>query len=378
MKSIVHVISMQRGLGGVQQTFLTYYKYAQRNSKFNQCIFSNHEVSKNYGYLKNFYKINKNFITFLKHIVSKDSIIYFHNKLSSKRVFYLIKFLPSTNIIFHEHGSAWNMKTKAQIKTYQKNSDLADKIIVNSLATKYMLIKRFKLKECKIKLIYNGFNDPKVKKKIKKNKNLNIGFIGRLEPIKGAHLFIEAANLLRKKNFNFLIAGDGELEEKLKKLSAKNKNIKFIGNVQNPINFIKTLDILIVPSIREPLGLVGIEAGLCKVSVIASNIDGIPEVISDKHSGLLLNPTRKITFKENQERLLLPDFVINPNNYNVIKPKQLDPYIISKSILYLYKNEKLRAQYGIRLYQHVKKRFSIKSYFDKIEEIYTSLYFKSL
>ena len=370
MKSIVHVISMKRGLGGVQQTFQLYYKFAQKNSKFKQYIFSNHDISKKYGYLKNFFKIQKNFFTFLKHIVSRNSIIYFHNKLSSKKIYYLLKFLPSNNIIFDESGSAWNMKTQEQINTYQKNADLAKKIIVCSIATKNMLIKRFKLNEKKIRLIYNGFKDPKIKKKSINKKNLNIGFIGRLESIKGVHLFIEAANLLKKQNFNFFIAGDGYLEKELKELSRENKNIKFIGNVKNPFNFIKSLDILVVPSIREPLGLVSIEAGLCKVSVIASNIDGIPEVITNKHSGILINPTRKISLKQYKGQTALPDFVINPNNCNLIKPKELDPAILANSILFLSKNKKLRIKYGLKLYQHVKNRFSIKSYFRGIEKIY--------
>ena len=371
MKNIIHVISMKRGLGGVQQSFLSYYKFAQKNSRYKQYIFSNHEISKNYGYLKNFLKIQKNFFSFIKHLISKNSIIYLHNKLSSKKIFYLLKLLPSNNnIIFAESGTAWNMKTRKQIKIYQKNADLAKKIIVCSIATKQMLVKRFKLDEKKIVLIYNGQEDPKIKKKKSSKKKINIGFIGRLESIKGAHLFIEAANLLKKYNFNFLIAGDGHLEKELKELSKENKNIKFIGNVKNPFNFIKKLDILVVPSIREPLGLVSIEAGLCKVAVIASNIDGIPEVITNKHSGILINPTQKISLKKYKNQKSLPDFVINPSNYKLNKPRQLDPKKLSNSILLLSKNEKLRLKYGVKLYQHVKERFSIKSYFKGIEDLY--------
>ena len=370
MKNIIHVISMKRGLGGVQQSFLSYYKFAQKNSRYKQYIFSNHETSKKYGYFKNFFKIQENFFIFLKHIVSKNSIIYLHNKLPSKKIFYLLKLLPSNNIIFAESGAAWNMKTQEQIKIYQKNADLAKKIIVCSIATKHMLIKRFKLNKNKIKLIYNGQEDPKIKKKNINKKTLNVGFIGRFESVKGAHSFIKAANLLKNHNLNFLIAGDGYLEIELKELSKENKNIKFVGNVQNPFNFIKSLDILVVPSIREPLGLVSIEAGLCKVSVIGSNIDGIPEVISNKQSGILINPTKKITLKEYQNQPSLPDFVINPNNYKLTKPKQLDPEKLSKSILFLSKNKRLRLKYGMQLYQHVKKRFSIQNYFEGIEELY--------
>ena len=64
MKKVVHIISMQRGLGGVQQSFMSYYKYAQKHSKFKQYIFSNHTVPKKYGRFKNFFDIKKIFSIF--------------------------------------------------------------------------------------------------------------------------------------------------------------------------------------------------------------------------------------------------------------------------------------------------------------------------
>lgn len=370
MKKIVHVISLLRGLGGVQQSFISYYKYALKHSVFQHYIFSNHSISKKYGNFKNFFTIKKKFFIFLKYIVSKDYIIHFHNKLSSKKVFYLLKLLPSSNIIFHEHGAAWNVKTQQQLKVYKSNAKLAKIIIVNSIATKQLLIKKFKIKEDKLKIAYYGFKDPNIKKKKINKLNIKVGFIGRLESVKGTHSLIEAANLLKHENMIFLIAGDGHLEKDLKKLSKKNDKIKFIGNVINPLKFIKDLDILVVPSIREPLGIVNIEAGLCKIAVIATNIDGIPEVITDKYSGVLINPTKKISFKQHLDQPLLPNIVINPNSYKLIAPKQLDPEILSNSILFLSKNRRLRLKYGFRLYQHVKKRFSIENYYRRIEEIY--------
>jgi glycosyltransferase involved in cell wall biosynthesis len=370
MKKVIHVISLQRGLGGVQQSFLSYYKYALKHSTFEQYIFSNHGISKKYGDLKNFFSIKKNLFVFIKYLVSKKYIIHFHNKLSSRKVFYLLKFLPSSNIIFHEHGAAWNVKTQQQLNVYKANANLAKKIIINSIATKQVLIKRFKIRKNKLKLAYYGFKDPNIKKKNMYKINTKVGFIGRLESVKGAHSLIEAANLLKDESIVFYIAGDGHLEKDLKKLSKKNNKIKFIGNVLNPLKFIKNLDILVVPSIREPLGIVNIEAGLCKVPVIATNIDGIPEVITNNYSGILINPTKKITLKQQRNQPPLPDIVINPNNYKLTEPRQLDSKILSNSILFLSKNKRLRLRYGLQLYQHVKKRFSMENYFKEIEEIY--------
>ena len=373
MKKVVHVISLLRELGGVQQSFISYYKYAQKYSKHKQYVYSTHDRSKKYGDFKNFFLIKKNFLSFLLHLYSRNSIIYFHNKLSSKIVYYLLKFMPSKNIIFHEHGEAWNVKTNEQKKIYQANAKKAKKIIVNSIATEIMLIKKFKINEDKIKLAYYGFRDPKIKKKNIDNKNIQVGLIARLESVKGAHIFIEAANILREKNIDFLIGGDGHLENLLKKLSKNNNKVKFVGNVSNPFDFIKNLDILVVPSIREPLGIVNIEAGLCKIPVIATNIDGIPEVVVNNYSGFLINPTKKINYKYSIGLPPLPNLVINPNTFELDKPKELDPKKLSNSILLLANNKELRLEYGHNLYENVYKKFSIKNYFERLEEIYQNL-----
>ena len=221
--TLEHVISLLRGLGGVQQAFISYYEYAQNHTKFKHYVYSTHKRSKKHAWFKNFFIIKKNFFSFLLHLYSKDSIIYFHNRLSSKKVLYLLKLMPSNNIIFHEHGEAWNIKTKQQKKIYQANAKFAKKIIVNSIATESLLIKKFKINEAKLKLAYYGFRDPKIKKITKNKKNIQVGFIGRFEAVKNTHSLIEAANLLKGKNINFLIRVDIQTEKDLKKLAKKNE-----------------------------------------------------------------------------------------------------------------------------------------------------------
>ena len=253
--------------------------------------------------------------------------------------YFIFKYLPISNIIFHEHGGAWNVKSNDHVKIFKSNAQYAKKIIVNSNATRNVLIKKFKIEEKKIELAYYGFKDPKIKIKNTKKNIIRVGFIGRFESFKGIHSFIKAANLLKNQNIYFSIAGDGYLKDELKLLAKENMKIKFVGNIIQPLNFIKNLDILVVPSIREPLGIVNIEAGLCKVPVIASNIDGIPEVIKHNYSGLLINPTKNISIKNHKGQAPLPDLVVNPNNLRMIRPKQLDHVILSKKIAYLSKKK---------------------------------------
>ena len=375
MRKVIHIISLSGRMGGVQQAFRFYYKFAKKNSNFKHYIFTIDKIDKKWGELNNSFNIKYSFFRLIYYLFFQNSIIYLHNKLSSQSIFYLLKFLPSKNIIYHEHGLAWATKTKNEIKRYQINASLVNKIIINSIATKNLLIKKFKIKKNKLKLAYYGYKDPKIPKKMfnDKSKKVYVGFIGRFEIFKGVHSLIKAANLLKNKNIEFHIGGDGYLAEELKKMAKGNKKIKFKGEISNPINFIKKLDILVVPSIREPLGLVNIEAGLCKVPVIASNVDGIPEVIRNNYSGILIEPNQKITLKEHLGKNMLPDFVINPINYKIKKPKELKPKVLAKSILFLSQNKNIRIKYGKRLYKSIKIKFSIKNYFESIEDVYQNL-----
>ena len=128
-----------------------------------------------------------------------------------------------------------------------------------------------------------------------------------------------------------------------------------------------------VPSIREPLGIVNIEAGFCKIPVIATKVDGIPEVVLDNYSGVLINPTKKINHKFSRGLPPLPNCVVNPNTFELDKPKEIDSKKLSKTILFLSKNKNLRLEYGYNLYQYVSKKFSIKNYFERLETIYQNL-----
>jgi glycosyltransferase involved in cell wall biosynthesis len=374
MIKVVHVLSL-KGIGGVQQAFISYYKYAKNRSKFKHLIFSNFDIDREYGNFENFFKIKNNYLKFLFHLISKRSIIHFHNKLSDKKVYYLLKYFPASNIVFHEHGSAWNVVKNIEIEMYKRNARKADRIVVNSIATKSYLIKRFDIEESKIYLAYYGFNDPKIVKNKVKNESLQVGLIGRFDIFKGMNSFIEAAKLLESQDINFLIAGDGLLDSKMRELAKGFDGIKFVGRVKDPIEFIKNLDILIVPSIREPLGIVNIEAGLCKVPVIATNVDGIPEVITNDRSGILLEATVDVKYLSSQSRGSppLPEFVVEPVTYDLKKPKEIDPVVLAVAIKKMIENPSLRTEYGDNLYYDVREKFNVEGYFMKLENLYEGI-----
>ena len=336
-----------------------------------------HDLIDNFNNVKNYhFNLNKSVIEkfkFIYYLTSKNYIIHFYNNLGSNTVNKLLNFLPSSNIIFHERGSAWNAKDE-DIKVYKNNASKAKIILVNSLASKIMLIKRFGIDEKKIKLIYNGFLSKSFNFLPKNNKRyserFSVGYIGRLDSPKGVHVLIESAKQLT--NYDFFIAGKGVLENVLKELSKNYKNINFLGSVKEPLEFISKMDTIVVPSIREPLGNTIIEAGYCKKSVIASNIDGISEIITDQFSGILIDPDKEISFDQiTNEAVPFPVAVVDPKKKELQKPKEIDSIKLCDSISFLALNSNIRELYGKNLHKTVTEKFNIENYYQTLEDLYS-------
>ena len=154
--------------------------------------------------------------------------------------------------------------------------------------------------------------------------------------------------------------------EYLEKLVLNLKNVFFVG-VKNPINFINSVNIIVVPSIRESLGNVIIEAGFCKKAVIASNIDGIPEIINNNISGILLNPKESISLGVLPSKATpLPEFVVNPNTMKLQMPLELNCDDLVSAIEKLRNNPPLRLKLGKSLNETVLEKFTLEKYFDNI------------
>jgi glycosyltransferase involved in cell wall biosynthesis len=122
-----------------------------------------------------------------------------------------------------------------------------------------------------------------------------IGFVGRLDPVKGPQFFVEAARLClgKKPSLKFILVGEGslrkELEEEVRSWGLKDK-IVFAGWRENIADIMSILDALVVPSLNEAVGIVLIEAQSLGIPVIASNVGGIPETMQDNLTGILVKP----------------------------------------------------------------------------------------
>ncbi len=252
-------------------------------------------------------------------------------------------------IIFTAHGWAFNEErgflSRMLIKILHIITIiLCHKIISVSENTKKQIGGLF---EKKIIVIKNGLRETKLfekdvsKKYItekilelnKKAKNtiLNnptwIGTISELHTNKGLSYAIDAIAKI-KSNVIFIIIGGGEkrkeLEEQIVKLGLSNK-IFLLGHIDSASSYLKAFEIFVLSSITEALPYVLLEAGYASIPTIATNVGGIPEIIENNKSGiivpiknsedikysiecLLKNPQKAKIFGENLKEKILSDF----------------------------------------------------------------------
>ncbi len=119
--------------------------------------------------------------------------------------------------------------------------------------------------------------------------------IGRLSEQKGMYYFINAAEKLSKKGskYHFFIAGDGELADQLKKQVEKNQLqncVTFLGYQSDIFSIISQSDIIVLSSLWEGFPLTPIEVFSEKKPIIATKVDGTPEIVKDRYNGLLIEP----------------------------------------------------------------------------------------
>ena len=120
-------------------------------------------------------------------------------------------------------------------------------------------------------------------------------FAGKLARFKGVDILLNAVKLYESgvPETLTLIVGDGEERDALKKQAAELglTSVRFTGSVdQNTLRkFYNIADVSVVPSRREPFGLVAIEAMACGIPVIASDQGGLPDFVNDS-VGALVRP----------------------------------------------------------------------------------------
>ena len=126
----------------------------------------------------------------------------------------------------------------------------------------------------------------------------------RLVTDKGIGELIEAFKSLEHDSAVLKICGDGPEANHFKKLATGVKNIEFLGHVNDVTTVLAGADIFVHPTYHEGFGLSLVEAEMCSLPIIASNVGSIPEIVEDGISGILVEPRNSQALAEVMARLI--------------------------------------------------------------------------
>jgi glycosyltransferase involved in cell wall biosynthesis len=191
------------------------------------------------------------------------------------------------------------------------NLILSNKIILYSPN----LIKEYDLEKYKNKISIAhehliDFSKFKIKKKFDERANL-MGYIGRLSEEKGVLNFVKATPEISKEkgDLEFLIGGDGQLCDKIKKhldennLTDKVNLAGWIPHDKLP-DYLNELKLVVLPSYTEGLPNLMLEAMACGTPVLATPVGAIPDMITDGETGFIMEDNSSACIAENVVRAL--------------------------------------------------------------------------
>jgi len=231
----------------------------------------------------------------------------------------------------------------------------AKRVIAVSNAVRKDMI-AMKIPDYKIQVIHNGINVNNFASNIDcsmkrielglQDSDFIIGTVGNLLHAKGHEYLIYAAKhvISVMPNAKFLIIGEGGLRQSLESLRDNlglTNYVVFTGMRSDIHELLNLMNIFVLPSVREGLPFALLEAMASRKPIIASRVGGIPEIIIDNQTGLLVNPR--------------------------------DPIALAQSIIRLLKDPSLAINFADNAYRWVSINLSIKSMIKKIKEVYTKI-----
>lgn len=198
---------------------------------------------------------------------------------------YILMCLFRFKLIISLHGDEverLNRLSKISIRYYFYNKLFSSSICITGCSN--YLLNQFKRKfndidSDKCYPMYNGVSEIFINQRIINNKKQHITCITRFVPKKGIDLFFKATT---EVNSHKLLLAGGDQDELLQLGLKKGRKVVLMGRLESDeiAKYLSRCHINILPSKKEPYGILVAEALCCGSPIIATNVGGIPEVIN--------------------------------------------------------------------------------------------------
>lgn len=197
-------------------------------------------------------------------------------------------------LVVHVHATDFDRSrgnVNPQVYQMEKNGmDNADHIICVSELTRRTVIDKYYQDPAKVTTVHNAVEPLSAEimaiNPEKGTKDKVVTFLGRITMQKGPEYFVEAAArvLERAKHIRFVMAGSGDMMEKMIRLAAEkgiSDRFHFTGFLKGKqvYEMLKRSDVYVMPSVSEPFGISPLEAMQCSIPTIISKQSGCAEIL---------------------------------------------------------------------------------------------------
>ena len=319
MRNRIRVVHIAQAAGGVEQYIKMLLKYMDSTKFENILIASKDYHAENYVNLADAFEqidmsraIGMNDLKAARKVRMlikqyKPDIVYAHSSKAGA-IARIADLGLKNHFIYNPHGWAFNMKcSETKRKLYATIERMAapfcDRIICISEAERKSALDKNICADNKLQVIFNGVDieayEQKEHGKINKaalkisEDSFVVGMVGRISPQKAPDVFIKAAKLIKQEipDAYFIIVGGGEMENEIKQYAKENglKNCLHItGWVDDPLDYVELFDVACLLSRWEGFGLVLPEYMMVGKPIVATQVDAIPNIISNYQNGILV------------------------------------------------------------------------------------------
>ena len=251
--------------------------------------------------------VNSSRIQKIKEFIIENEIEVVHCHLLNSLIhgFFLQKSLEDVKFIYHEHGGLMYIPGKKKLSTIRHRAFV--RVFAPSFDNTIAISKcvEEELKKLKVNNVIQIYNPLDMKRFSKANVKENflaeyiedveekrvIGFAGRLVERKGWRVFLELAEKFKNDDSVVLtVAGQGEDGDLVKAFVQEHgleQKVYLLGVISDMPSYYTALDVFVVPSTKEPMGLVQIESMAMGTPVITTDAPAFNEMIFDGENGYL-------------------------------------------------------------------------------------------
>ena len=225
-------------------------------------------------------------------------VIHAHWIMPSGLVALFCRVLCKTPVVVSCHGSDVEVLCKNGVGRFLSGRVLgkADRITTVSAYLKTK-VTGVGIPSDRVDVLHDGVDTSSFRFSPKMTGSHKLVYVGRLADEKGLENLLKSMALLKKKfpDVTLTIVGEGPLRKKLEDLSNElnmRESISFEGAVPHSriSEYMRDADALVLPSISEGLSVVILEAMACGTPVIASNVGGVGDIVSDGFNGFVVEP----------------------------------------------------------------------------------------